>query len=159
MMQSEAAKDHIKSLAACSDALEEIASTQFDGTTEDGQIVCSAPKRDVGEIIAEIPADRTSPQSECYMARATATKIEKRKRRVSITVCKEAFHVVGDIVVVHVVTGQDLFIDRPLIEEIFGRRVCHCSSSLHRIPNCFNYFMIRRNSKTAATAASIPNVG
>ena len=135
MMQSEAAKDHIKSLAACSDAREEIASTQFDGTTEDGQIVCSAPKRDVGEIIAEIPADRTSPQSECYMARATATKIEKRKRGVFITVGKEAFHITKYIFVVHIVVNQYLIIDRPLIEEIFRRRVRH--SSLHRMLNCF----------------------
>jgi hypothetical protein len=37
--------------------------------------------------------------------------------------------------VVHIVVNQYLIIDRPLIEEIFRRRVRH--SSLHRMLNCF----------------------
>src|SRR5712692_2023926 len=77
-------------------------------------------ERDVGEVVADVTADRTVAQSPSQMAGAAAAEVENSERAAFVTLRQKPLHVIEHFVVKHVVVVEHLIVNRPLVEKFSG---------------------------------------
>src|SRR5262245_66043238 len=118
MMQGEAREDDVEFFTPRSQAGEQVALVQLHRAVKPSQIACGFGERCVGEIVANVSADRTTLQGPRHTTSAAGAEIEKREGPVIIMVGKQLLYVAILFIVMHVVIIQHLIVNRPLMKKI-----------------------------------------